>query len=64
MNAKQLIEKTILARCNAENYDVRIAKQAVAQALTAYDKNAFQKPSKLIDEAVIRVKSLSKKGKR
>ena len=63
MNAKQLIEKTILARCNAENYDVRIAKQAVTQALTAYDKNAFQKPSKLIDEAVIRVKSLSKKGK-
>ena len=64
MNAKQLIEKTILARCSAENYDVRITKQAAKQALAAYDKNAFQKPSKLIDEAVFRVRSLSKKGKR
>jgi len=64
MNAKQLIEKTILERCNTEKYDSRLAKQAAAQALTAYDNNAFQKPSKLIDEAVFRVRSLSKKGKR
>ena len=59
--AEKLIHKSILDRCDKENIRRDTALDVADQAVQKYKNNQFTKASKLVDEALTKAKSFTKK---
>lgn len=61
MTPEKLVYKEVLERCVKAGCTSQVAKEAARITLEKCLRNQFTKPSKLIDEAVVDAKKLTKK---
>ena len=59
--AEKLIKSSILQRCREQGIQSDTANDVADQAVQKYKNNQFTKASKLVDEALTKAKSFTKK---
>ncbi len=64
MSHENFIKSTVLTKCEAAGVNKEVAVQAADAAIKNYQNNNFTTVSKLIDLAVTKAKSLTKKKAR